>query len=631
MNDITADTTASRYEAINKHLSNSGFGAETTPELKDQLELVGAVRLASLMSTDEGKKRGDDAAENISGLIEGISLRLLSDGADFEKPPALPLKRAVHELMALNNDKPIGHSNSTNTAIKTLLTSADEDTSTLGRLALSRHQDLFDKSSTTEMPILIDFIKGEEVTIPDSRLAEIAIVADRRLNSAKRNQDSGLIQGSFVNLANHKVFEELLYRIETNPNLSLVMFQNLGESFAPSLYEHSIKDNNDSYAMSLLSHSEHGLLKGSKANMTNDLQVQNLLQLVVKSDNASENISRLVDMSNSPESLDTMLESLSEVHNNHYNSQNLANILDGVGSTMSSDQLKRFGEILVKNHQHQPVLSALQKIIDIGQEKGYEFNYLERASVQIRKDLDSEYQELRLPLTAYSSITIDFPDANASIALRDGKSVPHLRLLIDSSVGDKAGRLDFEVNGSDSLLDETMRQAVNDYMIGDDATALNKAMFLGIRSAEKDVKRRAQFLFEANKQNKSLPPLSLDEINMMSDVAGRDAAVFSGNKELIKLSDFHSSDDILDKLTEQESKLLSIDETGLGKDYDKRLLSALKDCSDNPKDKQKQSDLNELVGLPVTELSSKIENQQSDGNFIKKVTDSLITAVRSPN
>lgn len=629
MSDTMTDALTSRYEAIGNKLSARPL--KNNPTLERDVALLGMARLGSLMPIDEGKDIADKANENIGGLLDRINERV-ADGASSNDSVAGINNLAVYELIALNNKKPIGHSNSTNTAIKTLLLGTDEKTGTLGRLALSRHQDLFDKKETEQMPSLVGFVKGEDTGIADSTLVEIAIIADATLNTAKMNQDSGLIQGSFPNLVNHKVFEELQHRIDNKPLLSSLMFKQFGKSFAPSLYEYAMKTGSDSCAMDLLGNSKHGLMKDSKSNITTDPQVKSLLELVVKSNKSDENIGRLVAMTTTPESLDVMLESLTDVHNNHYSSQNLANIVDKVGSVMSADQLKRFGETLVKNYQYQPVLPALQKIIDAGKEKGYEFGHLDRASSQIRQELNNDFNQLTSPLSAYSTTTIEFPDSNVSIALRDSKSVPHLQLMINEAVGDEAG--EFEISGSDSLVDRTTVDALTSYMVDGDAAKLNSLMSSPIRTTEKNSKKRAQLLFEANKQNKTLPPLSLDEINMLSDVVGKDAAIYAGDKHLISLSDLHSSNDIADKLAEHGSKYITVDETGLGKEYDKKLLSTLKDYADDPKNKQKQSDLNELVGLPVTELSSKIENQQenqqSDGSFIKKVTDSLLTTVRSP-
>lgn len=634
MSDTMTGSNRSRYEAITTKLAASAYKPDTA--LQKKISRIGVARLASLMTTDKGKSIGDQAAENISGLIEGINdeLNLTAGNGHTSDTQTLLANQAIHELMALNNQKTIGHSNATNAAIKVLLVGASENAGTLGRISLLRNTDLFDKKSTEAMPTLVDFIKGENGDVSDSKLAEFAVIANRSLDLAKKTQDSGLIQGSFTNLVNHKVFEELPHRMEVNAPLAAVMFGVAGKAFASDLYEHCIKDNNDSYAMDLLSHSNHGLLRDSKNNVINDPQVKSLLQIAVKSSNAERNIERLVGIAETPKQLDIMLESLSDVHNNHYSSQNLSVMLDKVGATMSADQLKRFGEIMVKNYQYQPVMPALKKILDIGREKGYEFNHLERASSQIRQELNTEFQKITRPMTAYSTTTIDFPAANTSIALRDCKSVPHLQSMIDGSVGDDAGEFYFEVTGSDSLLDQITKNAIDDYMVNADATKLNELMSKPIRAAEKDSKKWAQLLFEANKQDKSLPPLSLDDINILSDVANKDAAIYSGSQHLIDLSDLHTTDDIIEKLNTHDSKSLTIDETGLGKEYDKNLLSALKGCADDPKNKQKQSILNDLIGLPVTELSSKIEkqqeNRQSDGNFIKKVTDTLLITSRSP-
>lgn len=631
----TLDSNESRYQAVIKDLT--GKTPKLPMELKSQLDLVSAARLASLMSTDEGKEVGDKASEDIGGLIKGVNDHIstyLKSNDDAPSDLALLSKRSTYEVLALNEHSKIGHSADIDEAVNTLLARSDERTGTLGRIALLKQQDLFDKKVTATMPTFIDFIKGEDVDIPDSQLSELAVIADRTLNTVKKNNDSGLIQGSFVNLANHKVFEEILSRIDSNPTLSMVMFENLGKSFTSSLYEHAIQNADDSHAMSLLSNSEHGLLRDSKPNATNNPQVRELLQLVVKSGNSNANLDRLVGMATTPASLSAMLENLTDVHNNHYDSQNLANIVDKVGSTMSADQLKHFGEAMVKNYRHQPVLPALQKILDIGEDKGYEFGHLERASGQIRKELNNDFQNLTLPLSSYSSVTIDFPSAQTSIALRDARSASHLMMLINKSVDRAAGGLDFEFNGADSLLDSMVEDAVTDYMTNGDAGELNRLMSSPVRSVEKDTKKRSQLLFEANKQNRSLPPLPLDDMEVLSDVVDKDAAVYSGDKILVHLEALHSSNDILAKLAEHGSRSLSVSDTGLGKDYDKKLLASLKDCADNPDDKQKQSNLNELVGLPVTELSSKIEkqqeNKQSDGNFIKKVTDSLLTTARSP-
>lgn len=624
-----------RYEALTaKFAATAGAGKPTV--LEGMISRIGIARLASLMTTDKGKSIGDKAAENIAGLIEDINseLDLAKNDKALTASQTLLANQAIHELMALNDQKPIGYSNATNAAIKVLLVDTGENVGTLGRIALLRNTDLFDKKSTAAMPVLVDFIKGVDINVSDSKLAEFAVVANRSLDLAKRNQDSGLIQGSFNNLLNHKVFEELPHRMMMNAPLTAVMFGVAGKAFANDLYEHCIKDNNDSYAIDLLSHSKYGLLKENTTNFTNDPQIKSLLQILIKSDDFSRNIDRLFDMTETPKQLDLMLESLSDVHNNYYSSQNLVIILDKVGATMSADQLKRFGEVMVKNYQHQPVMPALQKILDIGKEKNYEFSHLERASNHIRQELNADFQKITSPMTAYSTVTIDFPTANTSIALRDSKSVPHLQSMIDNSVGVDAIALDFELNSSDSLLDQTVKNAIGDYMTNGDATKLNKLMSVPIRTAEKDSKKWAQLLFEANKQDKSLPPLSFEGVDMLSDIVSNDASVYAGSQQLISLSDLHSSDDIIDKLREYGSKTLTVDETGLGKAYDKDLLSALKNCADYPDDKQKQSALNDFVGLPVTELSSKIEKQQekeqSDGNFIKKVTDTLHITTRQP-
>lgn len=633
MSNMTTIDLSDRYEALFDNLSFASSSVNTS--LESNIALIGVARLGSLMSTDEGKAQGDKAAADINGVLGRINDELTKQVDDVGMPSEItPLANlAAYELVALNDHKPLGHSNETNTKVKVLLGKVEESVSTIGRLSLSRPQELFDKRSTEKMPTLISFIKGEGVDISDSQLAEIALIANQTLDASKRKQDTGLIQGSFLNLVNHKVFEEVQHRVEDNPALSSLMFTQFGDSFAAGLYNHAIQGNDD-YAMNLLSNSNYGLLKDSKTNVVNNPQVKSLMQLVVKSGGSEANIDRLISMANTSDSLDVMLEGLVEAHNNHYNSQNLSNALDKIGASMSLEQLKRFGEVLVKNHQDQPVLPALQKILDISNERGQELGHLERASSQIRQELNAAYGGLTAPMSAYSTVTIDFPSANTSLAIRDSKSVPHLRLMIENSVGAAAGTLDFEINHSNSLLDTTIESALTDYITNNDATKLNDLMALPIRGGEKDTKKRAQLLFEANKQNKSLPPLALDHINMLSDVVDKKVAVHASDSHVISLSDFHSTNDIVNKLAQINPKSLSIDETGLGGDYDKKLLAAIKDFAEQPDNKQKQSDLNDLVGLPVTELSSKIENQQqnsqSDGNFIKKVTDSLLITARAP-
>lgn len=632
MTNNPINTNINRFDRVKAALVSAA--TQPSEPLLDNLNLLTSARFTDLMLTDRLRAVGEDSKDRLGEILEGINDSLLpsSDADTLDTNQAVIAKRAVYEVMDLNKTNPVGGATRNNDAIQALLKKTDGNKAE-GIISLSKQQVMFDNDVLNEIPDIVAFLKGDEDDITDSELAQISLVANDRLDQDKRLLDSGLNAGSFANFLNHKSFEAIFHRISHNPALASLMYDNLGEPFELSLYHQATKEGNSEYAMKLLSHSKHGLLKDSKHSTANNPQVKNLMQLVVKADGSEANINKLVDTATTPESLDVMLESLVDVHNSHYNSQNLANILDKVGAGMTSDQLKRFGEVLVKSYQQQPVLPALQKILDISSDKGFEFSHLERATVHIRDELNQDYQELKQPLSSYSATTIDFSGVNMSIALRDAKTLPHLQSMINQGLSGYNGAIDYEVNGSGSLLDETTKEALVDYFSTNNIEKLNDLMTKPLRSAEKDKQKWAQLLFESNKQNKSLPPLALDDVNTLSDIVDKDAAVYSNGKKLIDLSEMRTSNDFTKKISDADGKSLSMDETGLGKDYDKKLLSTLRDVTDSPSNKQKQSELNDYVGLPVTELSSKIENQQENnqksGNIIKKAIDSLGAATSS--
>lgn len=611
-----------RYESIKADL----LAAAPKPpaELSSKLGVLSAARLSNLMLTDKLKSVGEDAREHLGELLEDVNEAndALPNGSVFAK-------RAVHEVMAINEISPIGQSNRNSEGIKVLIDKTDTSKAE-GIIALSRQQTMFDASVTKDMPDVIDFIKGNESALTDSQLAQIMLVANNRLDQDKRLSDSSLNAGSFVNLLNHKGFESVFHRISDNPNLALLMFENLGEPFALSLYHHSIDNNSDSHAMSLLSHSKHGLLKDAKTNVVNDPQIKSLMQFLVKGENATRNIERLISTAKTPHSMDAMLDSLIDVHNDHYSAQNLANVLDKVGAGLSIDQLKRFGEVLVKSYQQQPVLPALKKLLDISKDKDVSFSHIERASAHIRDELEQEFKGLTSSTSRYSTTAIEFDGSAEIVFLKDAKSVPHLQMMIDKSMAATGG---YQIHSDSTLLDQKTKTALTDYLDTGNPQALNSIMTQPIRACEEDSSKWGRLLFEANKQNKNMPAPSNDNVKVMSDIVHTRAGIFADGERLADLSDIRSSNDLMNKLGSVNIRSLDIDETGLGKDYDKRLLNSIKEMAEEPTSFEKQSELNDLVGLPVTELSSKIEKQQENntksGNIIKNAIDSLGAATSS--
>lgn len=612
----------SRYESIKADL----LAAAPKPpaDLSSKLGVLSAARLSNLMLTDNLKSVGEDGREHLGELLEDIN-----KATDAMPDANVFAKRAVFEVMAINNIIPVGQSNRNSTSIKALLDKTDANKSA-GVVALSRQQTMFDTGVTRDMPDVVDFIKGNEAALTDSQLAQVMLVANNRLDQDKRLSDSALNAGSFVNLLNHKGFESVFHRISDNPNLALLMFENLGEPFALSLYHHSIDNSSDSHAMSLLSHSKHGLLKDAKTNVVNDPQIKSLMQFLVKGENATSNIDRLLSTAKTPHSMDAMLDALTDVHNDHYSAQNLANVLDKVGAGLSTDQLKRFGEALVKSYQQQPVLPALKKLLDISKDKGVRFSHIERASAHIRDELEQDFKALTSPASRYSTTAIEFDGSVDTVFLKDAKSIPHLQIMIDKGLASTDG---YQIHSGDTLLDQKTKDALIDYLDTGNPQSLNSLMTQPIRASEKDSSKWGQLLFEANKQNRNMPTNTTDDIKVMSDIVNTRAGVFADGERLADLRDIRSSNDLMNKLGSVNIRSLDIDETGLGKDYDKRLLSSIKELAEEPTSFEKQCELNDLVGLPVTELSSKIEKPQENntksGNIIKNAIDSLGAATSS--
>lgn len=633
MSDLT--TTQARFDAAKDKLVAS---TPVVPsDLRGFINAIGSAKFATLMPTDESKLASESHIDNVGQLIE-LTSNYLADyqpnSSDVTKDNAVQL--IANEVTALNAEHSVIYSTRNQAATMELLGYGKEQTKTTAMLSLLRQQSLFDVSSVEKMPKLVDFLKND-TAVGDATLAEWGVALMSRHKQDLAALDPELNRGSMVNMASRKTFDSIIEHSKGNAALCAMMYENLGDPFTYPLYEHAIKDDNASYAMGILTHSKFGLLTNGKEGITADPQVKQLMQVLVKSDESVEHLSRLIETSKTPQSVSVMLESLIEAHNNSYNNQALSTLIDKVGGNLTKEQLNRIGELLVKNSQTQPVLPALQSVIDAAKAQDLPVSHLEDASSRIREELSDDIKGIKSPLSHYSTTTIDFTGVNKSVALRDAKSAPHLRMLLDAAISGYDGDITFKLNSSDSLLDRTANTALESYLYKNDSRSLNAIITKPIKSMEWDsLDARQQVLFEANKHNKQLPDIKLNDVDVLADIVDLDAAIYSNGKKLMALDQLRSSDDFLSEIQGIDSGSITIDDTGLGKAYDKTLLSSLKDTARKPEDTKVQSKLNSLVGLPVNTLSSKMENSEKKDNIsgnidknnvVKSVVDAAKAAI----
>lgn len=585
-------------------------------DLKSLITAIGSAKFAKLMPTDESKLASDSHITNVSTLIESAATSL----SEYEpKPTDVTKDNSVQlltdEVIALNAENPVIYSSRNQAATIDLLGHGKEQTQTIAMLSLLRQQSLFDVDSVSRMPTLVDFLKTDS-NVGDATLAEWGVALMSRHKQDLVALDPELNRGSMVNMASRKTFDSIIDSAKTNPALCAMMYENLGDPFTYPLYEHAVRDNNDAYAMTVLAHSKYGLLTNSKEGTAADPQVKQLMQVVVKSDESAEHLGRLIGTSTTPQSVSVMLESLIDAHNNSYSRDGLSTLIDKVGGNLTKEQLNRIGELLVKNSQTQPVLPALKSVIDAAKAHDFPIHHLEDASNRIREELSSDIKNLDLPLSRYSTTTIDFSGVNKSVALRNAKSVPHLRSMLDGAIIGYDGDITFKINSSDSSLDDKANTALTDYLYKNDSKLLNDIITKPLKDIEwATLDQRQQVLFEANKHHKQLPVQDFSELDVLSDVVDSDAAIYSNGDKIMYLSELKSFNDYEDIARDTESNSITIDDTGLGKAYDKALLSTLKDTTRNPDDTKNQMKLNSLVGLPVNTLSSKIENTENKDNI----------------
>lgn len=625
----------SRFDAAKEGLIAS------TPVVPDELKKlitgISSAKFVNLMPTDESKLASEGHISNVGDLMERASKYLFEyepNGLDVTKDHAVQF--IANEVTALNAEKPVIYSTRNQAAAVDLLDYGKEQTQTIAMLSLLRQQSLFNVESVSKMPTLVNFLKND-AEVNDVTLAEWGITLVKRHKQDLVALDPELNRGSMVNMASRKTFDAIIESAKTNPALCAMMYENLGDPFTYPLYEHSIKDKNAAYAMTILSHTQFGLLTKNKDGAAADPQVKQLMQVLVKSDESADHLAQLIETSSTPQSVSVMLESLIEAHNNSYNNQSISALINKVGHNLTKDQLNRLGEVLVKNSQTQPVLPALKSIIDVSKDRDFPTNHLEDASNRIREELSNEVKGIQSPLSHYATTTVDFTGVNKSVALRNAKSVPHLRILLDAAVAGYDGDITFKINSSDSLLDSKVNTALETYLYTDDAEALNVAITTPIKNLEWDsIEDRQQIFFEANKHNKQLPIQDSGGVLVLSDVVDKEAAVYSNNIKVMNLNELRCTNDFIEQARKLDSKSITIDDTGLGKPYDKELLSTIRDIIRKPDDTKNQMKLNSLVGLPVNALSSKIENIENKDNIsgnidknntIKSVVNAAKTAV----
>lgn len=650
-----------RYAGIKQSLVGmAGIALPMPTEFDLALKALAAARLAKLMPTDELKDFADKKLADISDHIKVLSAALkpippmagrvddqstpqsaLDDAAD--KPQYNPASKfAVHELMALNKEKPQRFSKPDYANINQLLASADKDTKALGTIALAKQESLFDMPMVGFMQDVVDFLKGENEDISDTQLTETFLVSKARLDQDLVRYDESFSEKGLPNFISHKTFEELSYRSEAKPALASMLFENIGKPFEPTMYQHSTQAGNEELAMSLLGHSKFGLLARGTEISAGNPQALTLMQIIAQAGGSQSNLSRLANLASTPRALSALLDSMIDSHNDYYNKQNLASVIDSVGNKLSIDQINRLGDKLSKNHERQPVMPAIQSLIDTSTKKGVDTARLEDSITLVRNQLGAELKALELPMASYSGVVLTLPYANTSLAIRDAKSVPHLKSLLLASIADPNIDTTYTIDGADSLLDQTVKAALTNFIASGDALTLNTLMTSPIHKSIALYQGDAeQLLFEANKQNKLLPPLNVDSINMMADIVDRSAAIYYNGTEIMKLHDLHNSYDFIDKVETLSMGALTMDATKLGHEYDDKLRASLKALINDPKDSTKQNHLNELVGLPVELLSSKIENTQENSpqsdNFIKNTigrvadkTNDVISSIRRP-
>ena len=622
-----------RFDAVKNDLIASTPAIPA--DLKGAISSIGSAKFAKLMPTDQSKRASEDNISGVGAIIEQAT-QSLSDyepkGVSVTKDNAVQF--ITNEVAALNAEQPVIYSTRNQAATLDLLDYGKEQTKTVAMLSLLRQQSLFDVDVVSKMPKLVDFLKTD-ADVNDATLAEWGVALVKRHQQDLIALDPELNRGSMVNMASRKTFDSIIESAKTNPALCAMMYENLGDPFTYPLYEHSIKDSNAAYAMSILTHSKYGLLTNIKEGISADPQVKQLMQVLVKSDESADYLAQLIDTSKTPQSVSVMLESLIEAHNNSYDNAGVSLLIEKVGRNLSKEQLNRLGEVLVKNSQTQPVLPALKSIVDIAKERDFPVSHLEDASNRIREELKDEIKGITAPLSSYSTTTIDFTGVNKSVALRDAKSVPHLRLMLDQAVSNYDGAITFKINSSDSLLDSKANAALESYLYNNDSKALDRIVTKPLKSLDwESAEDRQQVVFEANKHNKQLPAQDFNGVKVMADVVEQQAAIYSDGNKLINLSDLKSVSDFIEESRGVDSSSITVDDTGLGKPFDKELLSTLKDIVRKPDDTKNQMKLNSLVGLPVNSLSSKMENIENNdkvsGNIDKNnIVKSAINAAKT--
>lgn len=603
------------------------------PDLLKQSNLLTLARIKSLTLTERGGDLAEKSFNDRLAIFSDIDAMTSAEGENY------PV--AVHDLIAHQAHDLIKESGKTASVkeLGVLDSLAGKASMVVDTCCLITHQNdnsLFNITTTKRMSQFVDFIKtnqaSNKLSLIDYGLASIYKQEDNILKS-----DADSIAVSFVNLASDMTYTSLLDKSENNPDVAAVMFNAFGKPFADSFYSHTKASKNDKHAVSLLTNKKHGWLVGS-GDPSGSSYIKTLMSIVSKSDDSEQHLDRIISLSDNTESTTSMIETLIEAHNNTYDTSNIATLISKVGGRLSNEQINRLSNLLLKSSDTQPVLSSLQVITDLNKSKGYDTEHLEVSMQAIKDRMANDFSVLDKPVSQYSTTTIDFTGVNTSVFIADAHSTPHLQKMIDDKLADYKGEVRFTINSSDSSLDESVKAALEKYLFKDDSYDLNKIITTPIMETERQSTAEwNQLLFEASKQQKTLPSNASDNIRTLSKVVEKDRVLLiksfdSATNSTLPLSKLRTSNDILDIIDSKNVSGFTLEATGLGKSFDKALLGAMNNVLNEPDSKKYLNDLDDLLGLPIENLSTNIEiNPSTDekkgkiNNIVSTITKNLLT------
>ena len=619
-----------RTEAIIDSLLNESPSIPC--ELLNQSNLLTLARARRLTLTESSADVATQAFKDRLMIFGDINSITSSDTATYSP--------AIHDLIAHQSHDLIQESDAVTSLNElSLLNSLSGKASmVVDTRCLITHQNdnnLFNLTTTNRMNEFVSFIKTDNI---DNKLSLIdyglASIHKQEANLVQSDAESIAI--SFVNLASDKSYTALLDKSEIQPDVAAVMFSSVGKPFAENLYAHTKATDHDKYAISLLTHPRHGWLVGG-GDPNSSSYIKSLMAIVAKSNDSELHLDRIISLSDNTETTTSVIETLIDAHNNIYDTTNISTLINKVGGRLSSEQINRISNLLLKSCDTQPVLGSLQAIADLNKSKGYDVEHLETAMQAIKDRMSSDFSSLDKPISQYSTTSIDFTGVNDSVYVSAAQSTPHLQLMIDDMLSGYKGDVTFTISATDTALDQSVKKALEQYLFKDNAYDLNKLISTPIRETEKTSSAKwSQLLFEAAKQEKSKSPiLPSDTINNLSAIADENKFLTISSSKTMKssrlpLNQLKTSNDILDVISSDSADSFKLDTTGLGKAYDKALSGAITDLLSAPSDNKHLSALDDLLGLPIERLSTNIEINHSSDDKKVKINNILSVITKNP-